>query len=44
MYRALYGNLRLWSVTTNESSQGKIGHYEEVSIKVTIYKFEFYII
>lgn len=29
---------------TNESSQGKIGHYEEVSIKVTIYKFEFYII
>lgn len=44
MYRALYGNLRLWSVATNESSQGKIGHYEEVSIKMTIYKFEFYII
>ena len=28
MYHALYGNLRPWSVTQNESSLGKIGHDE----------------
>lgn len=43
MYRSLYGNLRLWSIIINESSYGKIECYEEVSIKVTIYEFEFYI-
>lgn len=43
MYRSLYGNLRLWSIIINESSCGEIECNEKVSIKVTIYKFEFYI-
>ena len=38
MYHALYGNLRPWSVISNESSLGKIGH-DEWGINKTI---EFY--
>ena len=32
MYLSLLGNLRLWSVVTNESSYGKIRHVEVESL------------
>lgn len=32
MYLSLLGNLRLWSVITNESSYGKIRHVEVESL------------
>ena len=37
MYLSLLGNLRLWSVITNESSYGKIGFYEEGNKQISIF-------
>mgnify|MGYP006924659767 CR=1 FL=1 len=40
MYRTLIGNLSLWSVISNESSLGEIGHDEQgMKHKSWIYNF-----
>lgn len=45
VYLSLLGNLSLWSVISNESSFGKIGHEEtgslhcEIRRRIDLYKF-----
>ena len=40
VYLTLLGNLRLWSVISNESSLGQIGHDEKGRIKTKVERYK----